>query len=182
LFSWRSSWHERSSLRLPEWHGDLDPLFARSFVAGCHAGRSPPPPTLRARNARPCRNAGLDEAGDAAIGGIPQQKPDDRAFPASSRIACRDAFGVEPTAMPTSPRPSMTKRSKSANFWTVGFSKFHRSLLWMLTPARGCSPQLCGKNGSLCHDMNFSGCSAPNGRPGSGSLKARTVPRIPQIQ
>src|SRR5207302_2766903 len=50
-------------------HGDLDPLFARAFVACCSAG---------------------------AIGGVAQHTPDHRAFPASALLASRDTCGVEP--------------------------------------------------------------------------------------
>src|SRR5207245_320515 len=77
-------------------HGDLDPLFARAFVACRHAGRSHTSPTLWADNARPRRDARLAETRDTAIGGVAQHGPDGRAFPASAYLASRDALGVEP--------------------------------------------------------------------------------------
>src|SRR5436190_1222828 len=78
------------------WYGNLDPLFAFAFVACCSAGRSYTPPTLWAHNPRPGRGASLAEAGEAAIGWVPQQSPDYRAFPAAS-LASRDSFTVEPS-------------------------------------------------------------------------------------
>src|SRR5207302_5830208 len=77
-------------------HGDLDPLFARAFVACCGAGGSYTPPTLWAHNPRPCTDAGLAETGDAAIGGVAQHTPDHRAFPASALLERRVTSGVEP--------------------------------------------------------------------------------------
>src|SRR5437660_6190098 len=68
-------------------HGDLDPLFARAFVACCGAGGSYTPPTLWAHNPRPCRDAGLAEAGGTAIRGVAQHRPNGRAFPAQ-RLPC----------------------------------------------------------------------------------------------
>src|SRR4051795_351010 len=76
------------------WYGNLDPLFARAFVACCSAGRSYTQPTLWAHNPRPGRGASLAEAGEAAIGWVPQQSPDYRAFPAVC-LASRDSFTVE---------------------------------------------------------------------------------------
>src|SRR5260370_13685842 len=76
------------------WHGDLNPLFARALVAGGIAGRSYTPPTLWAQ-VRARTEAGLAEAGYAAIGGVPQHAPDHRAFPAACP-ARRNAFAVEP--------------------------------------------------------------------------------------
>src|SRR2546422_1666216 len=77
-------------------HGDLDPLFARAFVACCGAGRSYTPPTLWAHNPRPCRDAGLAEAGGTAIRGVAQHRPNRRAFPARACLASRDAFSIDP--------------------------------------------------------------------------------------
>src|SRR3954467_4406054 len=65
------------------WYGNLDPLFALAFVACCGAGRSYTPPTLWAHHPRPCTDAGLAEAGEAAIGWVSQQSPNHRAFPAA---------------------------------------------------------------------------------------------------
>src|SRR5229473_524941 len=76
------------------WHGDLDPLFARALVAS--AGRNHTPPTQRAKNARPCRDARLAEAGEAAIRRVAQYGPHGRAFPAGACLAGRNAFGVDP--------------------------------------------------------------------------------------
>src|SRR5258707_2286408 len=76
-------------------NGNHDPRCARAFVACCAAGRSHTPPTLWAHYARPSRDSGLAEAGDAAIGGVAQHTPHDRAFPATA-FARRYAFGVEP--------------------------------------------------------------------------------------
>jgi hypothetical protein len=70
----------RSYLRSPGWHGDLNPLFARALGAGRIAGRSQTPPTLWA-HLRAWGEAGLAEAGDSAIGGVPQHAPDHQAFP-----------------------------------------------------------------------------------------------------
>src|SRR5438874_805169 len=77
-------------------HGDLDPLFARAFVACCGAGRSYTPPTLWAHNPRPCRDTGLAEAGGTAIRGVAQHRPNGRAFPARACLASRDAFSIDP--------------------------------------------------------------------------------------
>ena len=77
-------------------HGDLDPFFLRALVACCGAGRSCTPSTLWAHNACACRDAGLTEAGDAAIGRVTQDAPHDRAFPATCS-ASRNAFAVELT-------------------------------------------------------------------------------------
>ncbi|MGA8618158.1 MAG: hypothetical protein WB660_06500 [Candidatus Sulfotelmatobacter sp.] len=77
------------------WHRNLDPLFARAFVT-CGAARyRNPPPALWAHNPRPCRDAGLAEAGEAAIGGVALHSPDHRAFPTSS-LTDRDTIAVEP--------------------------------------------------------------------------------------
>src|SRR4029077_8394577 len=76
------------------WHRNLNPLFARALVAGGIARRSYTPPTMGA-HLRTCRKAGLAEAGDSAIGGVPQHAPDHRAFPAACP-ARRNAFAVEP--------------------------------------------------------------------------------------
>ncbi len=77
-------------------HGDLDPLFARALVACCGAGCSCTAPTLWAHNPCARRNAGLAEAGDAAIGRVAQHAPHHRAFPATC-FTSRYAFGVEAT-------------------------------------------------------------------------------------
>src|SRR5215471_21444046 len=59
-------------------------------MAGCSAT----PPTLGA-HLRACREMGLAEAGDSAIGRVPQHTPDHRAFPAAGPTR-RNAFAVEP--------------------------------------------------------------------------------------
>ena len=64
-------------------HRDLHPLLARAFVAGRCAGHSYTPPTLWAHNPCACRDVGLAETGDAAIGGVAQHSPHHRAFPAA---------------------------------------------------------------------------------------------------
>jgi hypothetical protein len=80
--------------------------------------------------ARTCRDSGLGEAGDAAIGGIPQQSPDDRAFPASSRLACRDAFGVEPTCdLAPAAGPDLQRRSAIFIFQDRLCGHFHMEAL-----------------------------------------------------
>src|SRR5215469_1768857 len=58
------------------------------------AGRSATPATLGA-HLRACREMGLAEAGDSAIGRVPQHTPDHRAFPAACPTR-RYAFPVEP--------------------------------------------------------------------------------------
>src|SRR5206468_2382694 len=77
-------------------HGDLDPLFAGTLVACCGAGCSCTSSTLWAHNACARRDAGLTEAGDAAIGRVTQDAPHDRTFPATCS-ASRNAFAVEAT-------------------------------------------------------------------------------------
>src|SRR4029077_13753344 len=76
------------------WHGNPNPLFVRAFVGSCGAGQRTSPPALWTHNPRPCRDAGLAEASEAAIGGIAQYSPDHRAFP-TSRLTSRDAFSVQ---------------------------------------------------------------------------------------
>src|SRR3974377_1811923 len=65
-------------------HGDLDPFPLRALVACCGAWRSCTPSTLWAHNACARRDAGLTEAGDAAIGRGAQEAPHDPAVPAAS--------------------------------------------------------------------------------------------------
>src|SRR5213592_2820533 len=97
LFCWGSSWaRAQLSSVTRAGTGDLDPLFARAFVACCGAGRSYTPPTLWAHHPRPCTDVGLAEAGGTAIGGVAQPRPNGGAFPARACLASRDAFSIDP--------------------------------------------------------------------------------------
>src|SRR5438270_4863957 len=82
--------------RYQRWYGNLDPLFACTFVTCGGAGSGYTPPTLGAQDPRPCTDAGLAEAGEAAIGWVSQQSPNHRTLPAACP-ASRDTFGVEPS-------------------------------------------------------------------------------------
>src|SRR4051795_9198906 len=82
--------------RYQRWYGNLDPLFACTFVTCGGAGSGYTPPTLWAHNPCSCRDAGLAEAGEAAIGWVSQQSPDHRTLPAAC-LASWDTFAVEPS-------------------------------------------------------------------------------------
>src|ERR1039458_3014858 len=65
-------------------HGDLDPLFARSFMACGHAGCNHTPSTLRTHNTCSGRGACLTET-TAVLNG--QGNPD-RYFPQRRTVLC----------------------------------------------------------------------------------------------
>ncbi len=75
---------------------NLDPVLARSFMAGAVATRHAAAQPERPRHALPRGHTGFAEAGHASIRRVAQHRPDHRALPPGAGLPRRHAVLIEP--------------------------------------------------------------------------------------